>query len=68
MANINVNDLLNLNLHGVELFNDSESFLIELSDESQAMEVIGGCCCCPCGTCKMNSDPTYVTNVANVAN
>ncbi|MDZ8056494.1 MAG: hypothetical protein RMX68_007240 [Aulosira sp. ZfuVER01] len=40
MANINIKDLLNLNLTGAELFNDSESFLNELSDESE--QVIGG--------------------------
>jgi hypothetical protein len=43
MANIKVNDLLNLNLTGAELFNDSESFLTELSDESEQMGVTGGC-------------------------
>ena len=40
MANINVNDLLNLNPSGSELFNDSESFMTELSEESE--QVIGG--------------------------
>jgi hypothetical protein len=44
MANIKINDLLNLNLTGSELFNDSESFLTELSDESEQMGVIGGAC------------------------
>ncbi|MFP5269044.1 hypothetical protein [Coleofasciculus sp.] len=42
MANIKVNDLLELNLAGTELFNDSESFMKELSEESEQMEVIGG--------------------------
>ncbi|MDZ7962498.1 MAG: hypothetical protein RMY34_32305 [Aulosira sp. DedQUE10] len=45
MANIKVNDLLNLNLTGVELFNDSESFLTELSDESEQINVYGGVGC-----------------------
>jgi hypothetical protein len=44
MANIKVNDLLNLNLTGAELFNDSESFLTELNDENEQMAVIGGAC------------------------
>ncbi len=35
MANININ-----NLSGFDLFNDSESFLTEISDESN--EIIGG--------------------------
>ncbi|BAY30884.1 hypothetical protein NIES2107_27320 [Nostoc carneum NIES-2107] len=58
MANINVNDLLHLNLIGSDLLNDSESFLTELSDESEQMGIIGGACkllsliCCNC---------TYVT-------
>lgn len=42
MANIKVNDLLELNPAGTELFNDSESFMNELSEESEQMEVIGG--------------------------
>ena len=42
MANIKVNDLLELNPAGTELFNDSESFMKELSEESEQMEVIGG--------------------------
>jgi len=48
MAKINVNDLLHVNLHGTELFNDSESFLTELSDQSEEMGITGGCwrCCC----------------------
>jgi hypothetical protein len=40
MANIKVNNLSALNISGADLFNDSESFLTELSDESE--KVIGG--------------------------
>ena len=40
MANIKVSDLLNLNLTGADLFTDSESFLTEISDESE--QVFGG--------------------------
>ncbi|NEO66569.1 MAG: hypothetical protein F6J98_41840 [Moorea sp. SIO4G2] len=40
MANININDISALNLTGAELFNDSESFMTELSDDSE--QVIGG--------------------------
>ena len=42
MANINIKDLSALNLTGAELFNDSESFMTELSDESEQMEGIHG--------------------------
>ncbi|MBE8964809.1 hypothetical protein IQ277_00680 [Nostocales cyanobacterium LEGE 12452] len=42
MADIKVNDLLNLNPAGAELFNDSESFMKDLSDENEQMGVIGG--------------------------
>jgi hypothetical protein len=45
MANIKVNDLLNLNLSGAELFNDSESFLTDLNDENEQMAVVGGSPC-----------------------
>ncbi|AOX00292.1 hypothetical protein BJP34_13245 [Moorena producens PAL-8-15-08-1] len=44
MANINVNDLSALNMTGAELFKDSESFMTELSDESE--QVIGGARSC----------------------
>ena len=40
MANINVNDLIDLNLAGADLFNDPESFMKDLNEESQ--QVIGG--------------------------
>ncbi|MBD2214061.1 hypothetical protein H6G64_18180 [Calothrix sp. FACHB-156] len=40
MANIRVNDLLNLNLTGTDLFNDSESFLKELSEDDN--QIFGG--------------------------
>lgn len=40
MANIQVDKLLNQDISGAELFNDSESFTIELSDDSE--QIIGG--------------------------
>jgi hypothetical protein len=40
MANINVNDLIDLNLAGTDLFNDPESFMKDLNEESE--QVIGG--------------------------
>lgn len=40
MANINVNDLIGLNLAGADLFNDPESFMKDLNEESE--QVIGG--------------------------
>ena len=42
MANIKVNDLIGLNLAGADLFNDPESFMKDLSEESE--QVIGGDC------------------------
>jgi hypothetical protein len=44
MANIKVNNLSALNISGAELFNDSESFMMELSDETEQMGVTGGLC------------------------
>ncbi|MBD2214057.1 hypothetical protein H6G64_18160 [Calothrix sp. FACHB-156] len=52
MANIKVNDLLNLNLTGAELFNDSESFLTELSEESEQINIHGGLPCIPPTGCE----------------
>jgi len=40
MANINVNDLIDLNLAGADLLNDPESFMKDLNEESE--QVIGG--------------------------
>lgn len=47
MPSIKVTDLLNLNLTGAELFNDSESFLTELSYESEQINGIYGGYCVP---------------------
>ncbi|NJL61563.1 MAG: hypothetical protein HC903_06710 [Methylacidiphilales bacterium] len=44
MANIKLNELSKLNLSGVELFDDSESFLTELNDENEQVNVVGGTC------------------------
>ncbi|NJL61564.1 MAG: hypothetical protein HC903_06715 [Methylacidiphilales bacterium] len=44
MANIKLNELSKLNLSGVELFDDSESFLTELNDENEQINVVGGSC------------------------
>lgn len=40
MANINIKDLLGHQILGNDLFNDSESFMMEINDESEC--VIGG--------------------------
>ena len=42
MANIKIHELSSLNLSGTELFNDSESFMTELSDENEEMKAILG--------------------------
>lgn len=45
MANINIKDLSALNLTGVELFNDSESFMTELSEDTEQIAgIYGGHC------------------------
>jgi hypothetical protein len=44
MANIQVDKLLNQGISGAQLFNDSESFMIELSDDSE--QIIGGIGAC----------------------
>ena len=58
MANIKINELSALNLSGTELFNDAESFMTELNEESEQMEtILGGCFFVSCdkhtcgGTC-----------------
>jgi hypothetical protein len=46
MANIKINELMNLNLTGADLFNDPESFMIELSAEDESMgHILGGLAC-----------------------
>jgi hypothetical protein len=51
MANIKLNDLSTQNISGSDLFEDSESFLTELNDESNQVSkdvlvrVIGGVTC-----------------------
>lgn len=44
MSNLKINNLSKLNLSGADLFDDSESFLTELSDENEQMGVVGGSC------------------------
>ncbi|AFZ01490.1 hypothetical protein [Calothrix sp. PCC 6303] len=44
MANIKLNDLSKMNLSGVDLFDDSESFLTELNDENEQINIVGGSC------------------------
>ena len=42
MANINIENISDLDLNGNELFEDSESFMTELSDDSEQQAIIGG--------------------------
>ena len=45
MANINIENISDLNLNGNDLFDDSESFIAELSDDSEQSNikaVVGG--------------------------
>lgn len=41
MADIKIQDLSTHNISGMDLFNDSENFMIELSDEGK--QIFGGC-------------------------
>jgi hypothetical protein len=43
MANITLQDLVNANINGIALFNDSEDFMIEITEDET---VIGGLNCC----------------------
>jgi hypothetical protein len=56
MADINIKDLSDLNIIGSDLFDDSEDFTIELSDEIE--QIMGGirhdvnqCSSFVCGQC-----------------
>ena len=56
MANIDIKNISELNLSGNDLFEDSESFITELNDNSEQDLIIGGCpnpplgeiCCASC--------------------
>ena len=49
MADIKVNDISTLNISGINLFDDSENFLMELSTEDEA-NILGGRYCEGVGT------------------
>ncbi len=42
MANINIENISDLDLNGNDLFEDSESFMTELSDDNE-QGIMGGC-------------------------
>jgi hypothetical protein len=44
MANINVKDLTDYNITGLNLFDDLESFMVELNDDRE--QIIGGHALC----------------------
>jgi hypothetical protein len=57
MAEIKVQELGSINISGSDLFHDSESFMIELTEESE--QIFGGCLpstVYPRGTC---TEETY---------
>ena len=62
MANINIENISDIDLNGNNLFEDSESFITELNDDDNTQEaIIGGladdcscCCCCPVGSGYLN--------------
>ncbi len=42
MANINIENISDLALNGNDLFEDSESFITELSDDGEQEAILGG--------------------------
>ncbi len=42
MANINIENISELDLNGNELFGDSESFMTEVGDDSEQESIMGG--------------------------
>jgi hypothetical protein len=42
MADIKIQDLSTHNISGMNLFNDSENFMIELNEEDECEHIIGG--------------------------
>ena len=44
MANINIENISDLALSGNDLFEDSESFMTELSDDDEQTKILGGYC------------------------
>ncbi|WP_019505173.1 hypothetical protein [Pleurocapsa sp. PCC 7319] len=50
MTNINIDNISDLDLNGNDLFEDSESFITELSDGNE-QAIIGGCVLTPIGDC-----------------
>lgn len=42
MANINIENISDLDLNGNDLFQDSESFITELNDDSDQESIMGG--------------------------
>jgi hypothetical protein len=67
MANIKVNDLSKLNLSGTELFDDSESFLTELNDENEHMQVMGGGICVVDSCAQMSICPRSCNSISCLA-
>ena len=47
MSNINIENILDLALNGNDLFEDSESFMTELSGDTEQAEIKGGRCAAP---------------------
>ena len=62
MANINIENISDVDINGDKLFEDSESFITELDDDVNLQEaIVGGlalacscCCCCPVGSGYVN--------------
>ena len=65
MANINIENISDLDLNGHDLFEDSESFMTELSDDNE-QAIMGGCGLSHDNVNNTNgcvaSVPTFLTN------
>ena len=63
MANINIENISDLDLNGNDLFQDSESFITELDDDSEQLAIMGGiptnCGFCTMETCTPTLDKQF---------
>lgn len=55
MANINIENISDLALDGNDIFQDSESFITELDDDSDLESIMGGWCLCT-GCCNSGNN------------
>lgn len=54
MADISIENISEFDFNGNDLFEDSESYITEISDDNEEKSIIGGSCLCS-GCCCSNS-------------